>query len=172
VNCTFKLDLGKLPSQLFASSLYDCCVGKADAVKGEFHLGYRTFTVQRVPTSTRMGIVGKVSDLTLGRSFRQAHQEQSPAVLVDAYPLSCFRVSRLYLRYTSGKSAPTTNNLHAWGLWFADTRTILARQSPAVYVIVKLLWSFTTLESRYTCIGLWGYSEGTTQCSCNGFFCF
>ena len=34
---------------------------------------------------TRMGIVGKVSDLTLGRSFRQAHQEQSPAVLVNAY---------------------------------------------------------------------------------------
>lgn len=31
------------------------------------------------------------------------------AGLVDAYPLSCFRVSRLYLRYTSGKSAPTTN---------------------------------------------------------------
>jgi len=163
VNCTFKLDLGKLPSQLFASSLYDCCVGKADAVKGEFHLGYRTFTVQRVPTSTRMGIVGKVSDLTLGRSFRQAHQEQSPAVLVCApqpWLLPDF------------KGQPCTNNLHAWGLWFADTRTILARQSPAVYVIVKLLWSFTTLESRYTCIGLWGYSEGTTQCSCNGFFCF
>jgi hypothetical protein len=61
VNCTFKLDLGKLPSQLFASSLYDCCVGKADAVKGEFHLGYRTFTVQRVPTSTRMGTAQRVS---------------------------------------------------------------------------------------------------------------
>ena len=29
------------------------------------------------------------------------------------------------------------NNLHAWGLWFAVTRAILARQSPAVLVILR-----------------------------------
>lgn len=41
-----------------------------------------------------------------------ARTGQPPAVLVNAYPLSCFRVSRLYLRYTSGKSAPTTDNFY------------------------------------------------------------
>ena len=63
---------------------------------------------------------------------------------------------------------------HAWGLWFAAPRTVLARQSPAVYVIVKLLSLHTTMfEAVYSCVLPLGILKGCNQVAVvSGFFRF
>lgn len=93
----------------------------------------RRTSVQRALETTRMGIASS----KLGRARSVLHEIQSPAVLVNVSvaertPVSLVQMARSI--QPSWCPIAFTNNLHAWGLWFAVTRTILARQSPAVLV--------------------------------------